>query len=74
MADKQNNLVVLTYEEIHDMLKLDNEHKVIGVITSPRGKMYSTIEVIISGPTCLLVQEGTPMPCIHIKDGKVDHG
>ena len=74
MTDKQHNLIVLTYEAVHTMLGLDTDHKVIGVIVSPEDQMYNRMEIIISGPTCYLVPEGTPMPCVYIKDCKVDYG
>ena len=59
---KQRNTIVVTHELMHELLGLDLEHEVIGIITTPQDQTYNQFQVIVSGPKCIKVQEGDAMP------------
>ena len=61
---KQRGIYQITYEALHDLLKLDEKHEIIDIFASREDRSKQCIDVVISGPGMKEVQEGLSIPWV----------
>ena len=59
---KQRNIIPFTHESMAELLGLNSEHEVLGVIATPQDMIAHRFQVMIAGPECTECPEGNE-PC-----------
>ena len=59
---KRRGVLVVSFELLRDMLRLNDEHEIHAVETSTQDFMQGVCRVYISGPTCPDIPEGGTIP------------